>query len=49
MADPSVEYLNANLACLGRVHLDILNDEVLLGIPDDSSLAGDCLYGGLYQ
>lgn len=48
MADPSVEYLNANLAFLGRVHLDILDDEVLFSIPDDSSLAGDCLYGGLH-
>ena len=44
MANTSVVNLNADLMGLGGSHLDVLNGEVLAGLPGDGGLAGDGLF-----
>jgi hypothetical protein len=43
VADTSVVDLNANLVCFGRRNLNVLNAQVLRGIPGNGGLASDCL------
>ena len=43
MADTSVVDLDSDLVGFGRGDLDILDAQVLAGLPGDGGLTGDCL------